>query len=154
MRTIPFVLLAIAIAAPQTLAAAEAEISCTLSKETILFTPQFAQAQGSTEKHIEGVANFTVAGTELLTPMGAPCERVGGKITDSAIAVSCSFVADKNTQTALQIAIDRRQGTIGETWDITESDGSAYRYLIDGTCRSSLAPDRLVAGLAHGLRQE
>jgi hypothetical protein len=153
MRTIPFLALAAALAAPQSVAAADAAISCVLTKENILFTPDFAQAQNAAEKDIAGVAHFKIDGADLTTSMGAPCDRVAGAVTDAAVDASCTFAADKNSQVAIRLAIDRQAGIISETWNIVESDGSTYRYLIDGTCNTR-QPDRLIAGLAHPVRQD
>src|SRR5580765_2570303 len=117
-----------AVAIPQSTTAADVAISCTLTKEEIFFVAEPSTELTSVQKAIDGTAYFTVTESALVTTMGAPCDRIARVNTGAHIDVTCSF----NDKASIRIQIDRQLPTISETWDITEDDGSKFRYYLDG----------------------
>jgi hypothetical protein len=134
MRSIPFLFAATVIAFPQSVTAADVAISCALTKEEILFIDQASPVGLSVRKDITETVNFTISDSELVTPMGSPCDRIAGVTTGANIDVSCSFPPDQDTQASIKIRINRQVGTISETWEIVEHDGSQSRFHKDGAC--------------------
>jgi hypothetical protein len=124
---------------PQSLIAAEAAISCVLTKEEVYFVSKSSPDGATAQRDINGTANFTVASTALRTALASPCDSIDGAVSGTNINAMCSFLPDKSKPSSITIQIDRQLGTISETWDITEYDGTNFRYFISGTCTNNPA---------------
>lgn len=124
---------AAAFAFPQPLAAADIPIACTLTDAEIIWVGSASPEGMSVRKQISETAHFTISDAGLVTPMGAPCDRIAGAIGDM-IHASCSFPPIGKSRASIKLQIDRRLGSITQTWDIIEEDGSQTHYSKNGTC--------------------
>jgi hypothetical protein len=134
MRAIPFLFAVTVIASPQSVTAADVAISCALTKEEILFIDRTSPEGIAVHKDITETVDFTISDSALVTPMGSPCDRIVGVTTGANLDVSCSFPPDRDSQASIKIRINRQVGTISETWEIVEDDGSQSHFHKDGTC--------------------
>ena len=140
MHRAGFVLAATMLVFPQAVSAADIALSCVLTDEDIVFVPQAPSGALSVQRHITEKADLAIRQSVLLTPAGAPCDRIAGSITSTNIDVSCSFPPQGIGRAAIAIQIDLRQGTITETWATIEHDGSQSHFYKHGTCTVGDAP--------------
>ncbi len=142
IRNVCFAVAALVLSSPGSAVAAATAISCVLTKEDIFIVSKNSPNGTSVQRDITRNTKLTVTDTALLTLMEPPCDRFErtdtradtGADSGADIDVTCSLLPGKDMPASLRIQLDRRLGTISETWDIIESDGSKFRYSGIGTC--------------------
>ena len=134
MRAVPFALAVTALLVPQIAAAADIAISCALTDESIALTVPGATAAQTAERRISETEHLTIGDAVLLTPVGAPCNRMDATMSGPIVDASCAFPMVGNSQATLAITIDRDSGVISEVWDIVELDGSLSHNSKAGLC--------------------
>jgi hypothetical protein len=138
IRYVCFAVGALILSSPGYAVAAATAISCVLTKEDIFMVSKNSPNGTSVQRDITRNTKLTVTDTALLTLMEPPCDRFErtepGADSGADIDVTCSLMPAKDMPASLRIQLDRRLGTISETWDIIESDGSKFRYSGIGTC--------------------
>jgi hypothetical protein len=138
IRHVCFAVAALVLSSPNSAVAAATAISCVLTKEDIFIVSKNSPNGTSVQRDITRNTKLTVTDTALLTLMEPPCDRFErtdtGADSGADIDVTCSLLPGKDMPASLRIQLDRRLGTISETWDIIESDGSKFRYSGIGTC--------------------
>lgn len=138
IRYVFFAVGALFLSSPGSAVAAATAISCVLTKEDIFIVSKNSPNGMSVQRDITRNTKLTITDTALLTLMEPPCDRFErtdtGADRGADIDVTCSLLPAKDMPASLRIQLDRRLGTISETWDIIESDGSKFRYSGIGTC--------------------
>lgn len=138
IRNVCFAVGALILSSPGSAVAAATAISCVLTKEDIFIVSKNSPNGTSVQRDIARNTKLTVTDTALLTLMEPPCDRFErtetGADSGADIDVTCSLLPGKDMPASLRIQLDRHLGTISETWDIIESDGSKFRYSGIGTC--------------------
>jgi len=125
---------------PQPVSAADMGLSCILTDEDIVFVPPSPSGTLSVQRQITEKAQLAIKQSVLLTPAGSPCDRMSGAITNTNVDVTCSFPPEGIGRAAIEIQIDLKRGTITETWDMIEHDGSQSHFYKHGTCSEAEPP--------------
>ena len=141
MRGVRSIVAATFMVLPHSAAAAEMALACVFTDEDIVYvpasppgTPASPSGTLSVHRQIAGETELAIKQSVLLTPAGSPCDRIAGAITHTLVDVSCSFPPQGIGRAALAIRIDLDRGTIVETWDTIEHDGSQSHFAKHGTC--------------------